>query len=102
MKKSSKVIFMGILAAYMLPGCNKSKCDESNSRRFIVQSPMKITPQTKEIKLGDTLTLTIEVPYKNNDVRNNTAVDIASTKMSEFGIDFRLLNRSGNTLVGGA
>jgi hypothetical protein len=101
MKSFSTFIFFCILAVFVLLGCKK-KCDDSSGRRFIVQSPMLVTPQAKEIMLGDTLTLTIEVPYNNKDVRNSEAVAVGGAKMSEFGIDYRLLNRSANnTLVGG-
>jgi hypothetical protein len=100
MKGSFKTILIAILAAPMLPSCNKSKCDDSNSRRFIVQSPMKVVPQATEIRLGDTLTLTIEIPYRNTDMRDNKPVDIGGYTISEFGIDFGIMNAaSSNSLV---
>jgi hypothetical protein len=99
MKSFSTIIFIGILTAQLLSGCKKN-CDGSSSRRFIVQSPMKIMPLSTEIRLGDTLTLTIEVPYRNTDLGDNSAVDIGGYTISEFGLDFGIMNAAGtNTLV---
>jgi hypothetical protein len=83
-----------ILTVLLLLGCNKNKCSDSERQRWIVQSPMKIAPQSTEIYLGDTLVLTIEIPYSNVDQQRNMPVDITGCQISEFGLDIRLLNRT--------
>jgi hypothetical protein len=85
------------LAAIVLPGCKK-EC--TSGQNFVVQAPMRVSPQATEIQLGDTLTVTIEVPYNNFDSQKNVPVNIAGYKVSEFGIDFRLLYAVGNRLTG--
>jgi hypothetical protein len=78
-------------------GCKK-EC--TNGQNFVVQAPMRVEPQATEIRLGDTLTVTIEVPYNNVDLKKNIPINIAGYKISEFGIDFRLLNIVNNRITG--
>jgi hypothetical protein len=89
-----------ILTVLLLLGCNKNKCSDAEKRRWIMQSPMQITPQAEEIRLGDTLILSITIPYNNIDLRSNTPVNIKGCKISEFGLDFVILNKTNaNTLL---
>jgi hypothetical protein len=60
---------------------------------------MKVMPQAENINLGDTLILTITIPYDNIDIRNNNRINIQGAEISEFGLDFTLLNKTiANTL----
>ncbi len=99
MKYSLLTIFSGVLVVLIISGCKKNNCKDSERRRWILQSPMKIEPNASEIRLGDTLTLSIKIPYSNTDSRSNTSVNINGSTMSEFGIDFRLTNAVGTRLV---
>jgi hypothetical protein len=83
------------LAALLLPGCKK-EC--TSGQNFVVRSPMRVEPQANEIRLGDTLTVTIEVPYNNFDLEKNVPVNVAGYKVSEFGIDFALFNEVNNRI----
>jgi hypothetical protein len=95
MKRMTTIITLCSLA--VTPGCKK-EC--RSGENFEVQAPMRVSPQATEIRLGDTLTVTIEVPYNNFDLQKNVPINIAGYKVSEFGIDFRLLYAVGNRLTG--
>jgi hypothetical protein len=66
----------------------------------LVHASMRVEPQAKEMRLGDTLTVTIEVPYNNFDSQKNVLVSTAGFKVSEFGLEFGIINRVGDKLMG--
>jgi hypothetical protein len=85
------------LAAIVLPSCKK-EC--TSGQNFVVQASMRVEPQTTEIRLGDTLTVTIEVPYNNVDLHKNVPLNIAGYNVSEFGLEAIVANAVDNKLVG--
>jgi hypothetical protein len=95
MKRITTIITLCSLAVTL--GCKK-EC--TSGQRFVVQSSMKVMPQTTEILLGDTLTITVEVPYNSFDLQKNIPVNTASFKVSEFGLQLGIINRMGDKLVG--
>jgi hypothetical protein len=97
MKRITTIITFCSLAAIVLPSCKK-EC--TSGQNFVVQASMRVEPQVSEIRLGDTLTVTIEVPYDNVDPQKNIPINVAGYKVSEFGIDFRLFNKVDNRFVG--
>jgi flagellar basal body L-ring protein FlgH len=63
--------------------------------------PMTVTPGTDSIMLGDTLTVTIEIPFDNINTRDNSRIDISRSTTSEFGIDHVILVNMGDTSIRG-
>jgi hypothetical protein len=94
---TTSIITFCSLAALLLPGCKK-EC--TSGQNFVVQAPMRVEPQATEIRLGDTLTITIEVPYNNIDLKKNIPVNVGGYNVSEFGLEFILFNAVDNKLVG--
>jgi hypothetical protein len=85
------------LAVLLLPSCKK-EC--TSGQNFVVQAPMRVEPQAEEMRLGDTITVTIEVPYNSFDLQKNLPVDIAGFTVSEFGLYITMLNKQGEKVVG--
>jgi hypothetical protein len=94
---TTSIITFCSLAALLLPGCKK-EC--TSGKEFVVQAPMRVEPQATEIRLGDTITVTIEVPYNNTDLQKNVPVNTAGLKVSEFGLEVAVLNKEGDKIVG--
>jgi hypothetical protein len=53
---------------------------------------MLISPGDTTMRLGDTLTIHISIPFNNINTRNNNPINISGSSMSEFGIDYRIIN----------
>lgn len=87
---------------FLLQAC-RNKCSEGERGNPYIRMPMIITPGTDSIRLGDTLTLTIEIPFDNINTRDGSRIDISRSTTSEFGIDHRIINQNsdGTRLVEG-
>jgi hypothetical protein len=94
---TTTIITFCSLAVLLLPSCKK-EC--TSGQNFVVHASMRVEPQASEIRLGDTLTVTIEVPYNNVDLHKNVPLNIAGYNVSEFGLEFILFNAVDNKLVG--
>lgn len=98
MKNMTVYIFVGILFSYLLHSCKKN-CDESERGMNNIKTPMLISSTSTlfnqtdtAIYLGDTLKLSIEIPFENIDLQDNEAINIRSSSISDFGIDYLLID----------
>lgn len=98
MIKRSVYIYINLALITILHSCTKN-CDESARGMNNIKSPMLISSTSTllnqtdtAIYLGDTLKLSIEIPFENIDMQDNQNVNISSTSISDFGIDYLLID----------
>jgi hypothetical protein len=90
------IMILFIPAAMLQQGC-RDRCSEGERGNPYIKMPMLITPGTDSIRLGDTLTVIIEIPFDNVNTRDGSRIDISRSSTSEFGIDHRLFVNTGDT-----
>ncbi|MBX9783065.1 MAG: hypothetical protein K2X48_07215 [Chitinophagaceae bacterium] len=88
------VCFIFLTACFT--GCKK-KCEKSAIYDFNVE--MFITPNSKKIKLGDTLLLEIKIKYENIDLETNLPVNVQSSSISTSSLDFVMYRRLADSTV---
>ena len=75
--KNNNYIFLVFFATLFLPSCRKEQCGTSNKTVNFYQ---RVTPESKEFNIGDTIRWHFYAPYNNIDNSKNEAVNISNTK----------------------
>jgi hypothetical protein len=57
--------------------------------------PLAVTPQADSIRLGDTLSIEIRIPYNNNNIRDGQPYNVAAAIPRFLGLEISLHNRIG-------
>ncbi len=90
------IMILLIPAALLQQGC-RDKCSEGERGNPYIDMPMTVSPAKDTIRLGDTLTVNIEVPFDNINTRNSSKIDLTNSTMSEFGIDHALFIKTSDS-----
>jgi hypothetical protein len=86
-----------MLAAILLLQACRDKCSEGERGNPFIAMPMAVTTGTDSINLGDTLTITVEIPFDNINTRDGSRIDINQSTISTFGMDHRLYVKTSDT-----
>jgi hypothetical protein len=97
MKSFSTIMFMGMLAVLFTSQACRNKCSEGERGNPYIRMAMQVTPTADTINLGDTLTLSIEIPFDNVNTRDGSRIDISRSSISEFGMDHRVSFKTSNS-----
>jgi hypothetical protein len=93
MKKTLLIISFVSLLLY---SC-RDKCSEGERGNPYIDMVMKVTPTADSIRLGDTLTINIEIPFDNVNTRNGSRIDIRNSTISSFGIDYVVFTKTSDS-----
>jgi hypothetical protein len=98
-----KITIFGMLAVLFTSQACRDKCSEGERGNPYIRLPMLVTPADTAIRLGDTLTINVTVPFDNINTRDGGRTDISNSTMSMFGIDYRIINMAtdGKLIVDG-
>jgi hypothetical protein len=94
--KKNHLLFGMLVTIFLLQAC-RNKCSEGERGNPYIDMSMIIMPGIDSIRLGDTLTVTIEIPFDNINTRDGSRIDISRSTTSEFGIDHRIFVNIGDT-----
>jgi hypothetical protein len=100
--KKNHLLFGVLVTIFLLQAC-RNKCSEGERGNPYIDMPMVVTPATDSINLGDTLTVSIEIPYNNINTRDGSQIDISRSTISEFGLDHAIYVKtspSSHTILG--
>jgi hypothetical protein len=89
-------ILFGMLVVLVLQAC-RNKCSEGERGNPYIDMKMMVTPTADTINFGDTLTVTIDIPFDNINTRDGSRIDISRSTISEFGLDHALYVKTSPT-----
>jgi hypothetical protein len=96
-KMKNKITIFGMLAVLATSQACRDKCSEGERGNPYIKMAMMVTPTADTINLGDTLTVSIEIPFDNLNTRDGSRIDISRSSISEFGMDHGVSFKTSST-----
>jgi hypothetical protein len=93
-------IIIGVLLATALlgQGCSSSACEEEGAGNWRIKMPLVVAPQADSVRLGDTLSIEVRIPFDNINIRDGRPYNVAAAIPRFFGLELSLHNRVGTAI----